>query len=534
MQKLMLKKHINKLFLVILTTFCSALWAQSTDRIIVKFKNGKRGILTSHINSDKMAKMQSTIHAKLHFKRQMLDGASVFHLEKETPIAEVKAYTKALSLQDDIEYAEPDYRKYPAAFSDEARFNDQWYLHNATSVKVSALNMIDAWAIEDGTSNPITVAIIDSGYLPNTPDLDNQYAAGSALNGYDFISADSAGVFVTANDGDGRDTNPEDAGDGFTTTEYFNNSSLLNCITSNQSDEASSWHGTFVAGIVAAQANGNDIVGVNPNAKILPLRVLGRCGGYTADIADAIRWAAGSAVSGIANNSNVAKVLNLSLGSTNACTNTEQSAIDAAFNAGSVIMVAAGNEGQLASASSPANCNHVMVVSAITQGGAETDYTNYGETVDIAAPGGSGLEATQILSLSNDGLQSRANAVLKFEIGTSFSTPMVAGVASLMLSLNPNLTPSQIMGIMKKTASSFPVGTSDGARDCQVINCGEGMLNAKAALQAVKDDILTEDYNNATSSLSNITRVASSGSLNFFFSITFALFVLIGRLVERP
>ncbi len=544
MQKLMLKKWQNNFLLLVLMLTINSLWAQSTDRIIVKFKNNKHSTLIAHISSDRMAKMQRRVNTSLRFKRQMLDGASVFLLDKETAINDVKAYAALLSNQNDIEYAEPDYRKFPSSFSSEARFNEQWYLHNATSVKVSALNMVDAWAIEDGSTNPTIVAIIDSGYLPNTPDLDNQYVGGNANNGYDFISQDDNGVFVTANDGSGRDNTPEDAGDGFTVAEFqaevsrsgSSSNNLLSCSGIITQNENNSWHGIFVAGIVASQSNGTGIVGVNPNAKILPLRVLGRCGGYTSDIADAIRWAAGLTVSGVGANTNVAKVINLSLGSLNACTFSEQLAINAAFSAGSVLMVAAGNEGTAVSNSSPANCGNVMTVSAVTQGGAETNYTNFGEAIDISAPGGSGFfDATKILSLSNDGLQVKGNATFKAEVGTSFSTPMVAGVASLMLSINPSLTPSQIMGTLKATSRAFPNGTSGGARDCSVANCGEGMLNAEAALIAVRDNNLTADYNNISSGndpTEPLTTTTSSGNVSLYF-IGWLWFLLTIRKLQK-
>ena len=484
-------------YYLFLLLFSSSLLAQSTDRIIVKFKSQKFTAQSAHISSDKMATMQFTLNKKLTFRRQMFSGASVFNLEKETSIEAVKAMAKKLALQNDVEYAEPDYRKYPMAFKDEPRYAEQWYLHDATTDKKSAINLEAAWAIEDGSSNAVTVAILDSGYIAGTPDLENQYVAGSASKGgYDFISADSSGVYISAGDGNGRDSNPSDSGSGYTVNKYNNNKFLLSCNGVITEDVASVWHGTFVAGIVAAEANNSDIVGVNPNAKILPLRVLGRCGGYTSDISDAIRWAAGLSVSAVRTNNNPAKIINLSLGNLSRCSTTEQSAITAAYNAGSVVIVAAGNEAILASNSSPANCDNVMAVSAITFGGAETGYTNYGRNVDIAAPGGN--NGHEILSLSNAGKFRSAAAKLKKDQGTSFSAPIVAGVASLMLAINPNLTPSQIMGTIKKTASSFPKNTRDGSRDCLVSTCGAGMLNALAALKAVRDDNLTEYYDHAT------------------------------------
>ncbi len=520
----MLKLITKNIFSLALMVFSIAAHAQSSNRIIIQFYQPSQTI----INSNLIARLQQISQQKMTFIRRTLAGASVFQFDKELNSWIIQLIALQLEKQPDILHAEPDYRKKIKSFTSEPRYSDQWYLHNASAGFAAAINLEDAWQIEDGSSNPITVAVIDTGYLPNTPELDNQYIGNNPLNGYDFISADSSGVFITAADGDGRDGNPEDPGDGYSSQLYFDNLSLLGCNNSIADKFPSSWHGTFVAGIIAAEFNGVDIVGVNPNAKILPLRALGRCGGYTSDISDAIQWAAGLNINGISNIGNYkSKVINISLGSLNACSQTEQSAINAAFNAGSVVIVAAGNESTDATQSAPANCDNVLTVAAVSADGGKTSYSNYGSNVDISAPGGYGVY--QILSTSNDGILTPGNPVLKEEQGTSFSAPIVSGVISLMLAINPELTPSQIMGTLKATASPFPTTSWP----CNSSECGAGIINAKAALEAVKNDNLSKDFstysNNTTLTLpiENVRSISGAGSLNLLFLAFLLLLILL-------
>src|SRR5262249_18704579 len=140
---------------------------------------------------------------------------------------------------------------------------------------------------------------------PNHPDL-----AGRYVGGYDFITnaqVANDGQFTTATND--RDPDPSDPGDWITAAESASDF-FAGCPIAN-----SSWHGTHVAGTIgAASGNGTGVAGINWVSKILPARVLGKCGGYLSDIADAIQWSAGLSVPGVPNNPNPARVLNLSLG----------------------------------------------------------------------------------------------------------------------------------------------------------------------------------------------------------------------------
>jgi serine protease len=201
--------------------------------------------------------------------------------------------------------------------------------------------------------------------------------------------------------------------------------------------------------------------------------VLGRCGGYTSDIADAMVWASGGTVTGVPANANKARVLNLSLGGSGACDTTTQNAINSARSRGAVVVVAAGNSNTNAINSNPANCAGVITVAATNRSGGKASYSNYGTNVAIAAPGGD--SGAGILSTLNSGTTTPASDNYAWYMGTSMATPHVAGVVALMLSANPNLTPDDVAAKLKSTARAFPAPCS---------GCGAGIVNAAAAVNA--------------------------------------------------
>jgi len=220
------------------------------------------------------------------------------------------------------------------------------------------------------------------------------------------------------------------------------------------------------------------VAGVNWQAKLLTVRVLGKCGGTTSDITDGMRWAAGLSVTGVPNNPNPAKVLNLSLGGTAlTCSSAWQSAIDAINAAGGIVVVAAGNSNTNASGAIPANCNGVIVVGATDRSGVRASYSNYGSAVDVSAPGGeSGTNG--VLSTLNTGTTTPGSDSYAYYQGTSMATPHVAGVVSLMLAISPTLNFTQTETILKLTAKPFGPGNT-----CNLItSCGAGIVDAGAAL----------------------------------------------------
>jgi serine protease len=281
-------------------------------------------------------------------------------------------------------------------------------------------------ARERASGAGIVVAVIDTGYRPHA-DL-----AGQILPGYDFISTASV-----ANDGNGRDADASDPGDAVRAGE---------CGGQPAQDQDASWHGTHVAGTIAALTNnGGGVAGAAHGAKILPVRVPGKCGGYTSDIADGIIRASGGTVSGVPANAHRARVLNLSLGG--ACGSTTQNAIDSARSRGTVVVVAAGNANVDAGGTTPANCQGVVAVAATNRAGGKASYSNIGSVVDPAAPGGD--SGGYILSTINTGTTAPAGDGYAYYAGTSMATPHVAGTAALMLSKNGALTADEVEARLK-------------------------------------------------------------------------------------
>lgn len=445
----------------------------TTNRVIVKFKSETIELSVRHklnVQSLRLGKKLSLQH--IH---TLADKSRVYSLGKFQKLEDVEAIAAELMQRDDVEYAEPDARRFPRFVPNDPNYSDQWYLYETAG----GIRAQQAWDTTMGDSNTV-IAVIDSGIRPHS-DLYR------VLAGYDFISGDPTdpnGVYFTANDGDGRDPDPADPGDAV----------AENDCGEGEPAENSSWHGTRITGILVAETNNSSsISGIDHQAFVLPVRALGRCGGFTSDIADAIRWASGLPVPGVPDNPTPADVINLSLGSTGStCSSTERDAINAAVANNTVVVVSAGNEGDLISSSAPANCENVIVVTATTRQGGETCYTNFGEGADIAAPGGNSDDAPDctaffgdlIFTTSNDGANTPGNETLQFVAGTSFSAPMVAGAVALMRSVDSSLTPSSIEAILKNTAREFPTNITDGARPCTPENCGAGILDLQGAVVA--------------------------------------------------
>ena len=248
----------------------------------------------------------------------------------------------------------------------------------------------------------------------------------------------------------------------------------------------SEWHGTLVAGVIAANTNNDEgIAGIDWNAKILPVRVLGRCGGDFSDILNGMTWAAGLSVPGVPANPHPAKVINLSVGGDGPCNNQVQALLDAILDAGVFIAVAAGNDNANADNFLPASCAGVSTVAATDQNGERASYSNFSTSMDISAPGGDqdriGERRHRLhLELGQD--RRRRPQTTPTSKGTSFSTPEVAGVAALMLAVNPALLPAQIKALMAQTASPFAVGSTCATQR----NCGAGIVNAFGAVKAAQ------------------------------------------------
>ncbi len=329
-------------------------------------------------------------------------------------------------------------------------YYQQWHYFDS----LGGIELPDAWDVTVGKSDMV-VAVVDTGILKH-PDLE-----GRILPGADLISD-----ALMAGDGDARDQDATDEGDWIDQND--------SCF--NGSSSGSSWHGTHVAGTIAANSgNQLGVAGINWQAKILPVRVLGKCGGYMSDIADGIRWAAGGRVSGVSDNPNPAKVINLSLGGRGSCSATIQNAINFARSQGAVVIVAAGNSGANMDFSPfvPASCNGVITVGAGNIYAEKSYYSNYGTDVDIMGPGGD--SNGPIYSLSNNGYTTPKAYSFKGMMGTSMAAPHIAGVASLLMGVNPDLNADQVEELIKDTAKFFSCSLSSG--------CGAGLVDTFRALQ---------------------------------------------------
>ncbi|MCU1568732.1 MAG: putative serine protease, subtilase family, partial [Pseudarthrobacter sp.] len=433
----------------------------ATDQFIVGIKE-KAGpaaaALAREAASDAGAKTGVTANSL----RQTSTGAQVVRTDRALTTSEAEGFLSALQADPDVAYAEPDLIMQPASVEpNDGLYPLQWDLWEDQG----GIRAPGAWSVSRGEGT--VVAVVDTGILAHS-ELDS-----NVLPGYDMMSSAAA-----ARDGDGRDPDPTDEGDWV---------SAGQC-TGGDPAGVSSWHGTHVAGTIAAVANnGTGVTGVAPEAKILPLRALGPCGGYTSDIADSIVWAAGGVVTGAPANANPARVINLSLGGISACSATYQNAINFAYNSGATVVVAAGNSNRPAADSSPANCQNVISVGASSRTGARAPYSNYGSAVDVTAPGGDMSFNTWngILSTSNFGTTSAEEEAYEFQQGTSMAAPHVAGIAALILSeLGEQTSPAMVENRIK--VSTRPLGGS-----CLFYGCGVGLVDATAALAKLSPAAVT-------------------------------------------
>jgi serine protease len=459
----------------------------STDRLIVKYKDAGSAVFKGQGTPAMTAARQAIADRagqqfgmKMRALRTTATGAHVMKIDRKVSVKEAQALAAELMARDaSVEYAEPDLILRKMSTPTDPMYTQQWHYYETTG----GLRLPAAW--DSSTGVGVKVAVIDTGIRPHA-DLSGQY-----VGGYDFISDAAIG-----NDGNARDSDPTDPGDWTAAGE---------CAAGEPASN-SSWHGTHVSGTIAAATNnGVGVAGVAYGAKVVPVRVLGKCGGYTSDIADAIIWASGGTVTGVPANANVAKVINMSLGGGGACGTTTQNAINSARSRGTVVVVAAGNENMNASNSNPANCAGVVTVAATNRNGARAPYSNYGTVVDVAAPGGDANG--YILSTLNAGTSSPGADNYAGYQGTSMATPHVAGVAALMLAKNSALTPDDIEAKLKSTARPFP-GTCT--------SCGTGIVDAAAAVASASGTTpppttATEVESNNTISTAN--GVSTSGTV---------------------
>ena len=415
---------------------------------------------------------------------------------------------RRVRLHPDVAWVEPNVfvKRLQAVTPNDTSFGLQWHLQVPGAGNPAAMNLPNAWSLTKGEVVPtVVVAVVDGGVRFDHPDLspdprDPMNSSSRMLRGYDFVSE----VDVANDGGDGRDSDASDPGDWITQAEANDPQGLFyQCTWDGVSappypKQDSSWHGTFITGQIAAATNNSaGVAGINWGARILPVRVAGKCGALVSDLLDGVRWAAGLPVAGVPLNTTPARVINLSFGGDAPCSPAYQDTINAATDAGALVVVAAGNGG--GALKRPADCQRVMTVASVRRDGAKADYSSFGPQVALSAPGGSVVPqppSTEIstdwllLSTDNAGTTSPAANNYGYKQGTSFSVPQAVGVASLMLSVNAALTPSALIERMKAGARAHePVGLgfcalpTSGVCRCTTTTCGAGLLDAAGAVR---------------------------------------------------
>ncbi|MFS8373992.1 S8 family serine peptidase [Xanthomonas campestris] len=425
--------------------------AQTHQKFIVTYKDGSTALASPSALTTSLRTAARAVPAKagkalgLNSVRRLALGPELVRADRALDRAEAETLMRQLAADPNVQSVEVDQILHATLTPNDTRLSEQW----AFGTTNAGLNIRPAW--DKATGSGTVVAVIDTG-ITSHADLN-----ANILAGYDFISD-----ATTARDGNGRDSNAADEGDWYAANECG----------AGVPAASSSWHGTHVAGTVAAVTNNTTgVAGTAYGAKVVPVRVLGKCGGSLSDIADAIVWASGGTVSGIPANANPAEVINMSLGGGGSCPTTMQNAINGAVSRGTTVVVAAGNDASNVSGSLPANCANVIAVAATTSAGAKASYSNFGTGIDVSAPG------SAILSTLNSGTTTPGSASYASYNGTSMASPHVAGVVALVQSVAPTaLTPAAVETLLKNTARALPGACSGG--------CGAGIVNADAAVTA--------------------------------------------------
>jgi serine protease len=470
----------------------------SQVRVIVKFRAARSQGVTPAADTTDVVALSGRTGVALRQARKIKDNLRVLEVGTLAAPGSVAAALARLRADPDVQYAELDQRRYPHAIPDDSLFPGQWYLQNST-LTPSAVDAVSAWDISTGSSG-VVVAVLDTGVRYDHPDLAPAGSAGRLLPGFDFVT-DRA----VSNDGDGWDLDASDPGD-WVSSQDLGSLPFNGC---QQSD--SSWHGTRVSGIIGARSNNAlGVSGLGWGGWILPVRVLGKCGGFDSDIVAAMLWAGGVHVDGAPDNTYPARIVNLSLGGGDTCPQSYRDAISQLTARGVLVVASAGNEGSIVE--TPANCPGVAGIAAIRHIGTKVGFSNLGPGIALSAPGGNcvnigagepclySIETTTNLGTTSPTTSAYTDQ-FNFNVGTSFSAPIVSGIAGLMVAVNGRLSTTQLIARLQEGATKpFPASSDPtvpvchvptGAGDvqtaecvCTTQTCGAGMANAFGALQA--------------------------------------------------
>ncbi len=482
--------------------------AAAEGRLLVRFKDADSQGRSKPV-ADRVGGLSQRMRLPLTSLREFGANLQLVAVDDRTqPLASIAA-----QLRDDpeVEAVALDRRRFAHALPNDPSYAGQWYLQ---ATQAAAIRAEGAWDRSKGSSG-LVIAVLDTGVRFDHPDLGRASQGGKLFPGYDFVSADGNGGFLVANDGNGWDPDPSDPGDWVTSSDAAN-AQFKGCKVGD-----SSWHGTRTAGMIAAATNNAvGIAGVNWNAWLLPVRVLGKCGGYDSDIIAAMRWAAGLHVNGVPDNPYPARVINMSLGNTDTSQcQIYRPVINELAARGVLVVASAGNEG--GRVDEPADCPGVLGVAGLRHAGTKVGYSNLGPQIGIAAPAGNcfntnggpclySLDTTTNHGATVPGASGYTDQT-NFNLGTSFSAPQAAGVAALMLAVNGKLDATELKLRMQRGARTFPTPVRDdagnpltvchvpaGATDLQTSECvcttqvcGAGMLSASGAMSEAARPIIS-------------------------------------------
>ncbi len=363
--------------------------------------------------------------------------------------APARRSAQGLTGDPEVAFAEPDWIVTPFGVTADADLNRQWNLR--------AVGALEAWDVTRGSAS-IVIGVVDSGVVAHA-ELEGQLVAG-----YDFVSDPAR-----ARDGDGRDADPTDPGDRAL------------------SDGLSSWHGTHVSALIVGRADdGQGIVGLAPGCRVMPLRALGEGGGLVSDVADAILYAAGLHTT--AEGSTLPAplpVVNLSLGLSTFSAELE-SACQRAAGQGVLLVAASGNDG--GGVAWPAAFPTVVAVGAVDGLLDGTTYSGRGPELSLVAPGGRRTLDRQgdgwpdaVLSAAVDETPFPAAAARVWHVGTSQAAPHVSGAAALLLTLAPQLTPTQVRTRLEQSALDRGLPGRDDLH-------GHGLLQVHTAVKRLLEE----------------------------------------------
>jgi serine protease len=469
------------------------------SRVLVKLRGeAAKGDQVTQSASDKVAALAARSHVALRNRRALGSSLQVLELD---PREAAGAQLTRLRADAAVEYVELDRRRFVHALPNDPLYSQQWY-QQVSAATPAATDAEHAWDVTSGARG-VVIAVLDTGVRFDHPDLGRAELGGRLLPGYDFVAN-----APMANDGDGRDADPSDPGD-FVTQADLGTSQFQDCDAVD-----SSWHGTRVAGIVGARTNNSEgMAGTTWSPWVLPVRVLGKCGGFDSDILAGMLWAAGAHIGGVPDNPYPARIVNLSLGSISACSLAYADVIEELAARGTLVVASAGNEG--GPVGSPANCPGAVGVAGVRHAGTKVGYSSLGPEVALSAPAGNcvnlqgaclfPISTTTNLGTTVPGADSYTDQINR-NVGTSFSAPIVAAIAGLMASVNGNLSPAQVRArLIEGATTPFPVSSDPtvpmchvpaGPNDvqgfecsCTTATCGAGMANAAAAVAAAQRPI---------------------------------------------